>query len=193
MKKLEQGGIEITALHNHLLGESPRVLYMHVHGMGDPVSMAKTIRDALSLTGTPSAVGYGNFSGLDTARLDGILGFKGKVAGDVYQYSVPRADKVSDHGVEVPPSMGVAIPMNFQPTGGGKAAIVGDMVLTADEVNPVIRVLNDNGIDVTAVHSHMLTEEPRLFFLHFWANDDAYRLANGLRAALNEVNIAPSA
>jgi len=191
MKKLGQGGIEITALHNHLLGESPRVMYMHIDGQGDPASMAITIRDALALTGTPAVAGTKNFSSsdVDAARLDGILGYKGKVNGDVYQFSVPRAEKIMDQGIEVPPFMGVAMPINFQPTGNGKAAIAGDMVLTADEVNPVLRSLNDHGIDVTAVHSHMLTEEPRLFFLHFWANDDAYKLAQGLRAALNETNV----
>jgi biotin operon repressor len=195
MKKLEQGGIEITALHNHLLGESPRVMYMHIEGQGDPATMAKSIRDALALTGTPFGnPGTKNFSSsmVDTAQLDNILGYKGKVNGDVYQFSVPRSEKITDQGVEVPPSMGVAMPINFQPTGNGKAAIAGDMVLTADEVNPVIRSLNDHGIDVTAVHSHMLTEEPRLFFLHFWANDDAYKLAKGLRAALNETNASPA-
>lgn len=193
MRELEQGGIEVTALHNHLLGESPRVMYMHIEGHGDPAGMAKTIHDALALTGTPpGSMGKKNFSSslIDTARLDNILGYKGKINGDVYQFSVPRAEKVTDRGVEVPPYMGVAMPINFQPTGDGKAAIAGDMVLVADEVNPVIRSLNGHGIDVTAVHSHMLTEEPRLFFLHFWANGDAYKLAQGMRAALDVTNIA---
>ena len=131
MKKLGQGGIEITALHNHLLGESPRVLYMHVDGQGDPAAMARTIRDALELTGTPfGKTGVKNFSssGVDTAQLDDILGYKGKVNGDVYQFSVPRAEKITDRGVEVPPFMGVAMPINFQPTGNGKAAIAGDLI-----------------------------------------------------------------
>ncbi len=193
MRELEQGGIEVTALHNHLLGESPRVMYMHIEGHGAPAGMAKTIHDALALTGTPpGSTGKKNFSSslIDTARLDNILGYKGKVNGDVYQFSVPRAENVTDMGVAVPPYMGVAMPINFQPTGDGKAAIAGDMVLVADEVNPVIRSLNGHGIDVTAVHSHMLREEPRLFFLHFWANGDAYQLAQGMRAALNVTNIA---
>jgi len=94
-----------------------------------------------------------------------------------------------DNDMEIPPAMGVAQAINFQPTGGGKAAITGDFVLIASEVNPVIKALRDNGIAVTALHSHMLTESPRLFFMHFWANDDAQKLARGLRAALDRVNI----
>lgn len=193
MKKLGQGGIDIMALHNHLLGESPRVMYMHISGHGDPTVMAKAIHDALTFTGTPfSPPGNRSFSnsGIDTKHLDDIIGYKGKVNGDVYQFSIPRVEKIMDDGVEVPPSMGVAMSINFQPTDNGKAVIAGDLVLTANEVNPVIHSLNDNGIEVTAVHSHMLTEEPRLFFLHFWADDDAYKLARGLRATLNSINIA---
>ena len=120
------------------------------------------------------------------------MGQTGKVNGGVYQFSVPRAETVSDNGMEVPPAMGLATAINFQPTGGGKAAITGDFVLIASEVNLVIKALRDNGIEVTALHSHMLTENPRLFFMHFWANDDAQKLARGLRAALDKMNIAKS-
>src|SRR5262249_15542917 len=121
---------------------------------------------------------------LDTAQLDQIIGAKGQPNGGVYQFGVPRRDLVSENGMQlVPPGpMGVATGINFQPTGGGKAAITGDFVLTADEVNPVVTALRSNGIEVTAIHSHMLTEQPRLIFLHFWANDDAVKLANGFRA-----------
>jgi hypothetical protein len=118
------------------------------------------------------------------------MGQTGKVNGGVYQFSIPRAEAVNDGGMEVPPSMGLATAISFQPTGGGKAAITGDFVLVAGEVNPVIKALRDNGIEVTALHSHMLTENPRLFFMHFWANDDAQKLARGLRAALDKMNVA---
>jgi hypothetical protein len=94
--------------------------------------------------------------------------------------------------MEVPIAMGSAEAINFQPTGGGKAAITGDFVLTAKEVNPVLRALRENGIEVMAVHNHMLDDEPRLFFMHFWANDDAQKLAKGLRDALDRVNVARS-
>jgi len=129
---------------------------------------------------------------LDTAMIDKILGAKGKAAGGVYQVGIPRAETIKDGGMEVPVAMGSAEAINFQPTGGGKAAITGDFVLTAKEVNPVLHALRENGIEVTAVHNHMLDDEPRLFFMHFWANDDAAKLAKGLRAALDKVNVARS-
>jgi Domain of Unknown Function (DUF1259) len=195
MTKLQEGGVEQTALHNHVLHESPRVMYMHIHAAGDALKIAKAIHDALSLSKTPltappaAPAGGDQDLGIDTKQLDQTMGQTGKVNGGVYQYSIPRGEAVTDDGMEVPPSMGVATAINFQPTGGGKAAITGDFVLTASEVNPVIKALRDNGIEVTALHSHMLTENPRLFFMHFWANDDAQKLARGLRAALDKVNI----
>jgi hypothetical protein len=125
---------------------------------------------------------------LDTAQLDKLIGAKGQANGGVYQFNVPRTDPIKENDMVMAPvgPMGVAIAINFQPTGGGKAAITGDFVLSSDEVNPVIKALRANGIDVTAVHSHMLDEQPRLFFLHFWASDDALKLAKGLRAALDK-------
>jgi len=194
MAKLQEEGVEQTAVHNHLLNETPRVLYMHVAGHGDPVKLATALKDALALTKTPSASpappAQQPSLGFDTAQVDQALGYQGKNNNGIYQFSVPRAETINDMGTEVPPSMGTATAMNFQPTGGGKAAITGDFVLLGTEVNPVIRTLRDNGIQVTAVHSHMLTEEPRLFFMHFWANDDAVKLAKGLRAALDKSNSA---
>ena len=195
MMKLQQGGIEQTAVHNHLLHESPRVLYMHIVGHGDPAQMAKAIHDALALTKTPGpdktqAPAAPADLGFDQKQVEQALGHTGKVNGGILQVAVPRAEKIDDSGMEVPPSMGVATALNFQPTGGGKAAITGDFVLLGKEVNPVIKALRENGIEVTALHSHMLTEEPRLFFMHFWANDDAVKLAKGLRAALDNTNSA---
>jgi hypothetical protein len=196
LTKLQEGGVEQTALHNHVLHESPRVMYMHINAMGDGVKIAKAIHDALALSKTPfAAPAAGNPTqdlGIDTKQLDQIMGQSGKVNGGVYQFSVPRAEKIMDNDMEVPPSMGVAHAINFQPTGGGKADITGDFVLIASEVNPVIRALRDNGIEVTALHSHMLVESPRLFFMHFWANDDAMKLARGIRAALDKTNSAKS-
>jgi Domain of Unknown Function (DUF1259) len=196
MQKLQAGGLEITALHNHLLHETPRVMYMHIHGMGDAATMAKAIHDALAETKTPggesgSAPGAPSGQqdiGINLAQIDQALGHKGKVNNGIYQVSVPRAEHITDAGMAVPGSMGVGTGINFQPTGDGKAAITGDFVLIAKEVNPVIKALQQNGIAVTALHSHMLTENPRLFFMHFWANDDAVKLAKGLRAALDQTN-----
>jgi hypothetical protein len=192
MLKLIEGGLEITAVHNHLLRASPATFYMHVGGHGDPAKMAAVIHDALAVSKTPlttpAAASPAPAVDLDTAQLDQLIGAKGQANGGVYQFNVPRRDPVAENGMQLSPvgPMGVAIAINFQPTGGGKAAITGDFVLTNDEVNPVIKALRANGIDVTAVHSHMLDEQPRLFFLHFWANDDATKLAKGLRAALDK-------
>ena len=188
MRKLQAEGIQQTALHNHVLGEAPRIMYMHVMAEGDPVRIARAVHDALALTGTPAPTSgpppAAAAFGLDTAALARELGYRGRVNGGVYQVSVPRLDPVRIGGTVVPPAMGTATGINFQPVGGGRAAITGDFVLAADEVNPVIGILGQYGIAVTAVHSHMLDDEPRLFFLHFWAVDDAGHLSRGLRAAL---------
>jgi uncharacterized protein DUF1259 len=195
MMKLQEGGIHESAVHNHLLGESPHVMYMHIASHGDPVQMAKAIHDALALTKTPgpdaapAAAPTGEL-GFDQKQVEQTLGHAGKVNGGVLQIAVQRAETITDSGMTVPPSMGVATALNFQPTGNGKAAITGDFVLLGTEVNPVIKALRQNGIAVTALHSHMLTEEPRLFFMHFWANDDAVKLAKGLRTALDTTNSA---
>jgi hypothetical protein len=195
MMKLQEQGIQETALHNHLLHETPRVMYMHIEGHGDPVKMARAIHDALALTKTPPADGSGGPAeekniGIDTAQIENTLGHKGKVNGGIFQVSVPRAEKITDQGMGVPPSMGTATALNFQPTGNGHAAITGDFVLLPDEVNPVLKVLRENGIEVTALHSHMLNDQPHLLFMHFWANDDALKLARGLRAALDHTKSA---
>jgi hypothetical protein len=191
MAKLIEGGLQITAVHNHLLRANPATFYMHVGGHGDPGKMAGVIREALSLSKTPlsvSTVAGPAPADLNTAQLDKTIGAKGQSNGGVYQFGVPRRDPVMEDEMPITPAgpMGLATAINFQPTGEGKAAITGDFVLAGKEVNPVIRALRSNGIEVTAVHSHMLDEQPRLFFLHFWANDDAAKLARGLRAALDE-------
>jgi len=195
MTKLQDGGIQVSALHNHLLGESPHVMYMHIASRGDPVQMAKAIHEALALTKTPapdaSPAAQAPFElGFDQKQVEQIIAHTGKVNGGILQIGVPRAETINESGMTVPPSMGVATALNFQPRGGGKAAITGDFVLLGSEVNPVIKALRLNGIAVTALHSHMLMEEPRLFFMHFWANDDAVKLARGLRAALDHTNSA---
>lgn len=194
MQKLVDSGIEITALHNHLLNESPHVMYMHIHGHGDPVQLASSIRAALALSKTPAAAPPAAATapdlGFDTKSVDSALGRAGKNNNGIYQFSVPRSEKITQQGMAVPNSLGVATALNFQPTGNGKAAITGDFVLTATEVNSVIKALRKNDIAVTALHSHMLDEQPRLYFMHFWANDDAVKLAKGLRAALDQTNSA---
>jgi biotin operon repressor len=196
MAKLIENGIEITAVHNHLLRANPAPFYIHVGGHGDAVKMAAAVRTALAESKTPleapPAAAAAPAVDLDVKQLDEIVGAKGRQNGGVYQFSVPRREAISEDGMAVAPPgpMGVATGINFQPTGGGKAAITGDFVLAGNEVNPVIKTLRENGIRVTALHSHMLTEEPRLLFMHFWANDDAVKLARGLHAALEKMAIA---
>jgi len=193
MAKMIENGLEITAVHNHLLRANPATFYMHVGGHGDPVKLATAIRDALSVSKTPlespTASAQPPAIDLDTAQLDQIIGAKGQANGGVYQFGVPRSDPVTMDGMPIAPAgpMGLATGIGFQPTGGGKAAITGDFVMVSSEVNPVIKTLRANGIEVTALHSHMLDEQPRLFFMHFWANDDAIKLAKGLRGALDKM------
>ena len=197
MTTLIENGIEITALHNHLLRANPATFYLHIGGMGDPVKMATAIRTALAQSKTPLAAPAATTPPpieLDTAQLDQIIGVKGQANGGVYQFGVPRRDPATEKDAPLAPPgpLGMATGIGFQPTGGGKAAITGDFVLTADEVNPVIKALRANGIEITALHSHMLDERPRLFFMHFWANDDAIKLAHGLRSALDKMANAKS-
>src|SRR6266403_759398 len=199
MTKLAADGIEVTALHNHLLRNQPFTMYMHVLGHGDPVKLAAVLHTALAESKTPLSAAPAAAAAappppidLDTAAIDQMLGAKGTNNGGVYQFSIPRAEPIKDGGMDVAPPMGSANAINFQPTGGGKAAITGDFVLIAKEVNPVLKALRDHGIEVTAIHNHMLDDQPHLYFLHFWANDDAKKLAEGLKAALVQINIGKS-
>jgi Domain of Unknown Function (DUF1259) len=196
MTKLLDGGLDITAIHNHILRASPATFYMHVGGHGDPEKMANVIRSALSSASKtpldplapnpnpPPAID------LDTVKLDAVMRVKGTANGGVYQFGVPRRDPIMEGGMKISGALGGANGIGFQPTGDGKAAITGDFLVTGDEVNPLIRELRAGDIEVTAIHSHMLDEQPRLFFIHFWANDDAMKLARGIRAALDKTAVA---
>src|SRR5207253_5767426 len=159
MAKMIENGLDITAVHNHLLRASPATFYMHVGGHGDPVKLATAIHDALAASKTPLAPPTPPATppaiDLNTAQLDEIIGAKGNPVGGVYQFAVPRREAISESSAALAPPgpMGVAIAINFQPTGNAKAAITGDFVLTEKEVNPVLRTLRQNGIEVTALHS----------------------------------------
>jgi hypothetical protein len=191
MSRLLASGFTITALHNHLLRSAPATMYMHIGAHGNPVKLATALREALAASRTPMAAasrdsqppsaGAGSSPpiALDTAALERLMGRQGKANGGVYQFSFPRAEKLRDGGMPAPASMGTATAINFQPTGSGRAAITGDFVVTAAEVDPVLRALRASGIEVTALHNHMLDDQPRLFFMHFWANDGAQKLARG--------------
>jgi hypothetical protein len=191
MHALQDGGVEPTALHNHIFGESPRVLYMHVRAHGNPVAIATTLKTALSKTKTPlgpAAPPAPVHVEFDSSAVAAALGVAGKMNGPVYQVAVSRAERITEGGHPVPNSMGIATAINFQPLGGRKAATTGDFVLLASEVDAVAKALRAGGIDPMAIHSHMLDEEPRLYFMHFWGNADAVSLAKGLRAALDKTS-----
>jgi hypothetical protein len=193
MSGLFAGGLEVTAVHNHLNEMSPHVMYMHYSGRGDAVQLAKALRQALSASatplGTPPAPAAMGGSALDTKQIEQVLGRQGRdVGAGVFQFSVGRAEAITEMGQPLLPAMGIATVMNFQPTTAGKAAITGDFVLLDKEVNAVARTLRQHGIDVTALHNHGLMDSPRLFYMHFWANDDPVKLAQGLKAALDQTN-----
>jgi len=195
LSRLLDGGLTITALHNHLLRSTPGTVYMHVHGMGDAMRLATTLRYALSASHTPKTVPRAAASenlALDTKALDAAMRGQGKVAGGTYQFSFPRAEQVTEDGSPIPPSLGLATAINFQPTSKGRAVATGDFVLIASEVTPVLTELRRHGIDVTALHNHLTGEQPRLFFMHFWGNADTVSLVSGLRVALDRTNLAPA-
>jgi hypothetical protein len=193
MKSLLENGLQVTALHNHLFNARPATFYMHIGGMGNPVNLANAVHTALLLSKTPFTAAAPPATppaiDLDTAAIDTALGARGTIAGGVYQVGVPRAEPAKAMGLAVSGPLGGAEAINFQPLGGGKTAITGDFILAAKEVNPVLRALRGNGIDVTAIHNHMLDDQPRMFFVHFWAHDDLTKLLTGLKAALAEVAI----
>jgi hypothetical protein len=194
MKALQDGGVEVTALHNHLNGESPKIMYIHMGGHGDPVKLAHAIKTAVELTKTPLPQGgpakESTDLGFDVSAVEKIIGRQGNVSGGVLHFNVPRAEKLTEEGMETPPSMGAGTVINFQPTGNGRAAIAGDFAMTGKEVGPVMKVLEDNGIQPVALHSHALDDVPRLFYMHFWANDDVVKLAKTLRSAIDHTNSA---
>jgi Domain of Unknown Function (DUF1259) len=193
MSGLFGGGLDVTAVHNHLNEMSPHVMYMHYEGRGDAVQLAKALRQALSASGTPlggpPATAAAGGPTLDTKQIEQALGRPGRdIGGGVFQATVARAEAITEMGQPLLPAMGVVTVMNFQPTADGKAAITGDFVLVDKEVNAVARTLRQHGIEVTAIHNHGLMDTPRLFYMHFWANDDPIRLAQGLKAALDQTN-----
>lgn len=187
--KLLALNLEITALHNHIVGETPAIKYAHFSGKGDAVKLAEAIKMVLSVTGTPLDASPMNNPEVapDWSKVEAILGKSGKHNGNLLQYGFPRLEKLTESGMEMPAYMGMATGINFQ-MDGDNAAITGDFVLLAEEVNPVAKTLTDNGIAVTAIHNHMLHDNPRLFMMHFWAVDEPEKLAKGVKAALDKTN-----
>jgi hypothetical protein len=194
MSALLNGGLRVTAVHNHLLRATPQTIYMHVWGKGDPARLAATLRGALAQSHTPLAAPAAPMAqppalDLDTAGLDRTMGKAGKANGGVYQFTFPRAEKIMDDGMVEGASMGTGTSVNFQPLGGGGAATTGDFVLLASEVDPVMRALRSGNIEVTALHSHMIGETPTIYFMHFWGVGPAAQLATSLKAAVDKTNV----
>jgi len=189
VKNLVAAGLDITAVHNHLVNETPNIKYIHFSGNGDAAKLSDAIKSVLAKTGTPLAppASQTQVPPPDWNKVETILGTTGKKNGMLLQYGFPRNEKLKESGMEMPPAIGMATAINFQ-MDGSRAAITGDFVLLATEVNPVVKALTGNGITVTAIHNHMLYDEPRLFMMHFWAVGDPEKLATGLKAALDKTN-----
>jgi hypothetical protein len=190
--ELERQGFQITGLHNHLLKDSPHVMYLHFWGTGDARSLARGLKHALRLTKTPIVPATGAASAEPFPEADAILkilGQKGEVQKGVLKVNIPRRDTIKANGTEVPPSMGMATALNFQEAGPGQVAATGDFVLTGEEVNRVARALTERGITITALHNHLLHASPDLYFMHFWAKDTPEKVAQGLKAALAEMQL----
>jgi hypothetical protein len=188
--KLVESGISLTAIHNHLIGSTPFVMYLHFSGEGNPEKLAGAMRAAIALTRTPletQAPAVSPATAADWTKVEAILGKTGQKKGNLLQVGFPRKEKIIEKGMEVPSYLGMATGINLQMV-GSKAATTGDFILLADEVNPVVKALVGHGINVTAIHSHMLYESPRFFFLHFWGYDKPEKLATGLKAALDVTN-----
>ena len=189
MSGLFDGGFDVTAIHNHLNEMSPHTMYMHYSGHGDAVQLARALRHALSASGTPlggsATAPLAAGPTLDTKAIEQALGRTGRDLGaGVFQVTAARAETIAEMGQVLLPGMGVVTVMNFQP----RAAITGDFVLLDKELNPVARTLRQHGVEVTAIHNHALMDTPRLFYMHFWANDEPIKLARALKAALDQTN-----
>jgi uncharacterized protein DUF1259 len=195
MQGLFDNGFDVTALHNHLNNVTPHVMYMHYEGHGDALQLAQSLHQAVSASAIPLSPAVPppppaapTGPQLDAGMLDGILGYSSRPSGSVLQYSVGRSETITENGHQLVPAQGVSTGINFQPTGANTAAITGDFVLVGSEVNPVAQTLKSNGIDVTALHQHHIGEQPKLYYMHFWANADPAALAQALRAALDQTN-----
>lgn len=195
-KKLQQEGIEVSALHNHLIGETPKLMFLHIAGKGDAGKMAMAVKEALSLTGTPMELPLAKATptamsatteehDFDVGIIDKELGHTGKLKDGVLHVSVPRPESIKMHGTTLPPSMGMATAINFQSGEGNKVVATGDFVMNRDDVNRVTKVLAEHNILVTALHNHLVHGSPDLFFMHFWADDTAEKVAKGLKAGLD--------
>jgi hypothetical protein len=191
MEKLRESGIEVTGIHNHLIHETPRVMYMHYMGHGKATELAQSIKSALGASKTPldkpatpaAAIAAPEF----VKKVEEVIGRKGNLNNGVLGYGIPRAEAITMRGMTIPAALGLGETINFQEAGADKVATTGDFVLVASEVNPVIDALHEHHIEVTALHNHMLEEDPRLFFMHFWGVGAPQDVAEGIKAALAKI------
>jgi hypothetical protein len=195
MSALLDNGLEVTAVHNHFFWEEPRVFYMHVHGHGKPADLARKVKPALDLIGkgtsrpaaAPAAPASAPAPSIDTAKLAQIVGTPGEQSGAVYKITVGRTDlKLTEMGAPINARMGLNTWAAFVGT-NDKAAIAGDVAMLANEVQPVLKALRKNGIDVVAIHQHMTGTQPTIYFLHYWGTGPADQLARAFKVALGEL------
>jgi hypothetical protein len=196
MSALLDNGLEVTAVHNHFFFESPRIFYMHVHGHGKAADLAKMAKPAVDLIGHgtaqhPNSVSGGNSTitagQIDTAKLVRFIGHEGEQSGAVYKITVGRDDlKIKEMGALINSRMGLNTWAAFYGS-DANAEVAGDVAMQAQEVTPVLKALRANGLNVVAIHHHMTTAQPTVFFLHYWGTGPAEKLANGFKAALDEL------
>lgn len=190
LTRLEQHGIEVAAVHKHVLKTIPPMMWIHVKAHGDAATIAANVKDALSATGTrfPSqSAGASPPTGLRTAALSEIVGSKGEETGGVLQFRLPIVQGIRESGMDLPAGMGPQIELNMQSVGSGRAVATGEFPVVAAQVNPVVRTMREQGFEVVEVHNHMLTEEPRMFWVHFWGADEPARLATRMRTVVDIV------
>jgi len=190
MSALLDNGLEVTALHNHFFWDEPRIFYMHVHGHGTAAELAGKLKPALALIGKPGSAPLPAATpqnALDTAKLVAIVGTPGEQTGAVYKFTLGRPDlKVTEMGASINARMGLNTWAAFTGT-NEKAAIAGDVAMLESEITPVLKALRKNGLDVVAMHHHMTSDRPMVIFLHYWGTGPAEQLAQGFKAAVNEL------
>jgi uncharacterized protein DUF1259 len=192
MSALLDNGLEVTALHNHFFWEQPRIFYMHVHGMGTAADLAKRLSPALALIpkpATPPATSAPApaVPSLDTAALAKIIGHEGEQTGPVYKITIARPDiNLVDHGAKINARMGLNTWAAFAGS-DADAMVAGDVAMLASEVNPVLKALRSQGINVVAIHHHMTSGSPTVYFLHYYGTGGAAKLATGVKAAIDQL------
>jgi len=188
LAELARQRIAVTAIHNHLVGETPQITFVHFHAQGDALQLATRLARPLTLTGTPRPVAATPPQPvtIDTASVFRTLGLAGRAQGAVAQVStVLVSGPVTMHGRPVTPALGYGSPINIQVIAPGRAVATGDFAVLGSKVAPVFDALAAHGITATAVHSHLVDEQPTIYYMHFWADGPLPDVLRGLRATLD--------